>query len=213
MKITKYGHCCLLIEVEGLRILTDPGDYSEDRQNKVQNVDVILITHEHGDHLHIPSLKIVIQNNPQAKVITNSSVGKLLDNEQIKYSLLEDGQNLTEKEVLFEAFGSSHHLIYEGVEAPMNTGYFIDNKLFYPGDALTNPGKPVEILALPVLAPWLKPTEAIDYAKELKPRVCFPVHDAFLKITDGFYNLPNRLLGAVSIKFVPLEIEQETEFE
>lgn len=56
MKVTKFGHCCLLIEEEGLRILTDPGSYST-RQNDVQNIDVILITHEHPDHLHIESLK------------------------------------------------------------------------------------------------------------------------------------------------------------
>ncbi|MBI2052837.1 MAG: MBL fold metallo-hydrolase, partial [Candidatus Ryanbacteria bacterium] len=28
MKITKFGHCCLLIKENGVRILTDPGTYS-----------------------------------------------------------------------------------------------------------------------------------------------------------------------------------------
>lgn len=212
MKITKFGHCCLLIETNGLRILTDPGDYTTG-QNIVTGVDVILITHEHSDHLHIPSLKVVLQNNPQVKVITNFAVGKLLDKEGMVCTLLEDGQNITINGVLLEAFGTEHHFIYEGVPVPMNTGYFIDNKLFYPGDNLTDPGKKVEVLALPVLAPWLKPVEAIDYAKKIKPEVCFPVHDAFLKITGGFYKLPEKILESAGIKFVPLEIEQETEFK
>ena len=33
MKITKYGHCCLLIEVENKRVLTDPGAFSDGFQD------------------------------------------------------------------------------------------------------------------------------------------------------------------------------------
>ena len=212
MKITKFGHCCLLIEEGGLRILTDPGDYTTE-QNLVTDIDVILITHEHGDHLHIPSLQAVRQNNPQAKIITNRGVGLLLDKEDIPYMLVEDGQSLVEKGILLEAFGAKHHFIYEGIPELMNTGYFINNKLFYPGDALTNPGKPVEVLALPLLAPWLKVTEAVDYAKLIKPAVCFPVHDGMLKITGNFYKFPQTRLAPLGIKFVPLEIEKPTDFE
>ena len=56
MKITKFGHCCLLIEENGVRILTDPGTYST-QQSEVKNIDFVLITHEHADHFHIDSLK------------------------------------------------------------------------------------------------------------------------------------------------------------
>jgi L-ascorbate metabolism protein UlaG (beta-lactamase superfamily) len=66
-----------------------------------------------------------------------------------------------------------------------NTGYCIENTLFYPGDAFTNPGKPVDILALPVAGPWMKISEAIEYALEIAPRIAFPVHDGML--------LPDRL--------------------
>jgi len=83
MKVTKFGHCCLLIEEKGLRILTDPGSYST-AQNDIKNIDVILITHEHADHMHIPSLKNCIKNNPKARIITNKGVAKMLDNEKIR---------------------------------------------------------------------------------------------------------------------------------
>lgn len=43
MKITKFGHCCLLIEEHLLRILTDPGNYNTTPD--VENIDIILITH------------------------------------------------------------------------------------------------------------------------------------------------------------------------
>ena len=49
MKITKFGHSCLLVEEGGARILLDPGKYSI-LQNNVENVDAIVITHEHQDH-------------------------------------------------------------------------------------------------------------------------------------------------------------------
>ncbi len=91
MKITKLGHCCLIIEDQGKRILTDPGTYST-LQNEVKNIDIVLITHEHADHYHLDSLKIVLQNNPNAKIITNSTVGALLEKEGISYSILEHGQ-------------------------------------------------------------------------------------------------------------------------
>ena len=111
MKITKFGHCCLLIEEQALRILTDPGSYSTG-QETAKNIDVILITHEHQDHLHIDSLKNVLKNNPQAKVITNKGVAILLDKEKIEYSLVEDTQSITEKNVLIEGFGQKHAVMY-----------------------------------------------------------------------------------------------------
>ncbi len=78
MNIKKIGHCCLLIKTKDLTILTDPGNFSVD-QNTITGIDIVVITHEHTDHLHIESLQEVLQNNPQAKVITNSGVGKKLD--------------------------------------------------------------------------------------------------------------------------------------
>lgn len=60
-----------------------------------------------------------------------------------------------------------------------NTGFMFEDRFFYPGDAYTDPGCPVEILALPVSGPWVKIGEAIDYALKLKPKVAFPVHDHF----------------------------------
>ena len=61
-----------------MKILTDPGTYST-QQNEVKNIDVVLITHEHQDHFHIDSLKALLKNNPQVKIITNKSVGALLE--------------------------------------------------------------------------------------------------------------------------------------
>lgn len=205
MKITKFGHCCLLIEEQGLKILTDPGNYN--KTPDITGVDVILITHEHSDHLHIDSLKIVLQNNPQAKIITNASVGKLLDPENIPYQVVEHGQKTSVQDIIIEAFGQKHAVIYPDFPVVENTGYFIGGKFFYPGDAFTEPGQAVEILALPVAGPWVKLSEAIDYAKKINPKICFPVHDGVLVQDHRLFAtryITEKILTPLNIKFVDM---------
>jgi len=206
MKITKLGHCCLVIEYKGKRILTDPGSYSSS-QNEVKDIDLILITHEHPDHLHIESLEMILQNNPQIKIITNTSVGEIIKQKGIIFDIVEDGQNTIFDEILIEGFGTKHEEIYQEMGRVQNTGYFIDNKLFCPGDAFTNPGKPIEILALPIVAPWMHFKTAIQYAIEVKPKTIFPVHDGMLipGRVGPIYRLPPQIFEPYNIKFIPLQ--------
>ena len=211
MKITKLGHCCLLVEEGGLRVLTDPGAYST-AQNDLTNIDLVIITHEHQDHLHIESLKIILKNNPDAHVITNSAVGKILTSENIAHEIVEDGENTTIGQLDIEGHGKDHAYIYKTVSSVQNTGYFIGRRLFYPGDALYNPPKPVEVLALPVAGPWLTVGDAIDYAKAVAPKVCFPVHDGMINfdLPVPTHRFPQKILSECNIKFVPM-VEGSTE--
>lgn len=213
MKIKKIGHCCLLIQTEKLTILTDPGAFSTD-QNLITGIDVVLITHEHADHLHVDSLKEVLKNNPEAKVLTNSSVGKKLDEVSIAYSLLE-GRDQTEiAGLVFEAFDCKHEEIFEEIGQVQNTGYFVDNKLFYPGDSFCNPEKPVDVLALPVAGPWCKIPDAIRYALEVKPKKAFPVHDGMLQTEriGGSHKVTEKVLMDNGIEFVIMNEGGEKEF-
>lgn len=203
MKITKLGHCCLVIEDRGVRVLTDPGAWTQ-TQNEQRDIDIVLITHEHNDHFHIESLKIVLHNNPAAIVITNSGVGKRLEAEGIACRLVADGQTHDQGNLKISGFGQDHAPIYPGFPTVINTSYFIGEGFFYPGDALYIPPRPVELLALPVCGPWLKIAEAIDYAKAVKPQQAFPVHDGMLKIFGPFHALPQRELAAANIVFTPL---------
>ena len=201
MKITKLGHCCLLIEENSLRILTDPGNYTVEQQSAVQGIDIVLITHEHQDHIHIDSLKTVLVNNPNATVVTNTAVAVLLDRAGIQYRLMKDKEVIETKKVLVEAFEAEHAEIYRTLPRVLNTGFFIADKLFYPGDALINPRKPVEVLALPVAGPWIKISEAIDYALEIKPKHAFPVHDGGLKLPGIAHRVPSAELPEHNINF------------
>ncbi len=199
----------MLIEERGLRILTDPGTYSEG-QNSVPDIHCILITHEHQDHLHIDSLKKVLNNNPLAKIFTNKGVGVLLEKESIPYTLLESGESVTEKGVSIEAFGEKHAAMHPDLPRVDNTGFLIGKRLFYPGDALTSPSVPVEMLALPVAGPWLKLSEAIEYTKEIHPKICFPVHEGILKSPGSTHLIPPKILEPLGIKFLVLGIGKET---
>ena len=211
MTLTKLGHCCLIIEDQGLRILTDPGEYTI-LQNQVKDIDLILITHEHADHLHVESLKIVLENNPKAIIITNHGVGKILAEKGIPHDFLEHGQEKMVNGLKLEGHGDRHADIYETVPVVQNTGYFIGERLFYPGDALYNPSKPVEILALPVAGVWLKISDSVNYAKIIQPKICFPVHDANLKWPGFTHRIPGKALTSVGTKFIVPEENKPVNF-
>ena len=205
MIITKFGHCCLLIETKGVRILTDPGNYNEPPM--VTDIDVVLISHEHQDHLHTESLNIILAKNPEAKVMTHASVGRILDEASISYTLIADGERVVVKGVSIESSGSEHACIHHDLPVVQNTGFYIDETLFYPGDSFHNPKKNIVVLALPVAGPWMKLSEAIEYAKLIKPKVVFPVHDGMLR--QGIQlgptrRIPKMLLEPLSIEYVDM---------
>lgn len=202
MKITKLGHCCLLIETKGKRILTDPGSYTVETHSKLTNIDYLLFTHEHQDHYHLESLKVILENNPQALVYTNNSVSELLDKEGIKHTQVNNGDSIKLGEISVLGIGEKHAQMHGTIPLSSNLGFFIDERLWYPGDAFTDPKRPVEILALPVSGPWMKISEAIDYALELKPKIAFPVHDGTR--FGSAHALPLKILPTQNIEFVPM---------
>jgi len=212
VKIKKLGHCCLVIEENGKRIMTDPGSWTTKEQNEERNIDLIIITHEHADHIHIESLKIILENNPNAVVITNQGVGKLLDENNIKYQILENktSQNILGLEI--EAHDCKHEEIYQDIGIVLNTGFFINRRLFYPGDSFYNPEKFVEILALPVAGPWTSIKDATSYALEIKPKFCFPVHDGMLKSFGSNHKIPEIILEKSGIIFKTFEQNNEEIF-
>ncbi|MDD5720860.1 MAG: MBL fold metallo-hydrolase [Candidatus Pacebacteria bacterium] len=213
MKIKKLGHCCLVVETNGKKIMTDPGFYTEKEHMQEKNVDLILITHEHGDHIHVESLKEIIKNNPNVIIITNDGVGKLLKKAGIKYEVLKDKTLKDFSGVEIEACDCKHEEIYQDFGQVLNTGYFIDKRFFYPGDSFCNPGKPVEILALPVAGPWANIKNAVNYALSINPKVCFPVHDGMLNHFGSSHRVPEiYLISVANIAFKNFEKNNEEEF-
>ncbi len=231
MKIHKLAHCCLVIDlkVEGdtsvgghagheRRILLDPGFYSVEKHSKVNKIDIVLITHEHADHFHIESLKELIKNHPDVQVITNDVVGTILAQEGIEHHVMEQGNAVDMKGVHIEAYGKNHALMHKSLPLVSNVGFLIEErvsptlarKFFFPGDAFTLIDKEIDLLALPVSGPWMKISEAIDYALQLKPKKAFPVHDAVR--FGSAHILPEKILGANGIEFIKLEEDGVIDF-
>ena len=181
MQITKLGHCCLVIEEEGVKLMTDPGSFTVEEQEKVTGLDAIVITHEHQDHFHTDSIQKILAQNPHAVVVANSSVGKLLGALMIDSVLVGDGGSTEVKGVSIEGFGSEHAPIYETMGLVENTGYRIADKLYFPGDNFFAPQGAVDVLALPVAGPWVKMSDAIDFAKKIEARTAFGVHDGMIQ--------------------------------
>lgn len=153
--------------------------FTIDKHTSLLEIDAIIFTHDHPDHYHLDSLKILLEKNPSAIVYTNTSTGKLLADIGIQHTVIHDGETIDFQGIPISGHGTQHAIIHSSLPILENTGYFIDEKLFYPGDAFIDPKNPIDILALPVAGPWVKISESVDYALSLKPRVVFPVHDFF----------------------------------
>lgn len=205
MNIHKYGHCCLLIQHKNVTILTDPGAWTAYPDTLPTTIDAIFITHEHQDHMHIDALKDLLESNKQVHIYTNSAVKKLLDAENIACTIMNNGDIVDVKGVSIEAFECMHAEIYEDFGAVLNTGVLIDNRFFYPGDAFIDPLKPIDILALPVSAPWLSIKDAINYAIKVAPKHAINVHDGHIKYLGGVIEIaPKKYLPLHNINYIYL---------
>ena len=187
--------------------LLDPLDSSV-----ADGLHAVVITHEHGDHFHAESVQAIVKNNPAAVVIANSAVGKLLDGLGVAHTVVDGGGKTTipagstaGDALTVEGFDWKHEEIFEEMGMVQNTGYLISapatgadagKNFFIPGDAYCVPGKPVDVLALPIAGPWCRLPDALRYAIKVKPRAAFPIHDAMVvPATRGFvYQLAANIL-------------------
>jgi L-ascorbate metabolism protein UlaG (beta-lactamase superfamily) len=186
MRITKFGHACLLVEEAQTRFLIDPGTMSKGFE-QLKDITAILVTHDHGDHVDPKAVTALLKLNPEAKVYADKGGVAVLAEEGIETQAAAAGDDFEVNGVRVQVAGEFHAPIHRDLPAMSNVGYLIAGRLFYPGDALTVPPFPVEILALPTGGPWMKTEEGIDYLTEIKPKVAIPVHDA-LYARPGMFN-------------------------
>lgn len=99
---------------------------------RLENIDAILFTHEHSDHYHLESLKILLSKNPDAQIFANTSVSELLNKESIKYVTIENGQTVDFEGIILTGYGVHHAEIHSSLPFSSNTGYMFENRFFYP---------------------------------------------------------------------------------
>ena len=209
MKITKYEHACFVVEQNDEKLVVDPGAYTTDLDVPAGVVGVV-ITHEHADHMDKSHLQAIAGANPDAIIYAHQDIVAKLG--EFKTQSVVAGEGIKAGNFELEFFGGQHATIHADIPVIANLGVMINGRIYYPGDSFTLPEREVEVLALPVSAPWMKLSEAIDFAREVKPSMIFPTHDAIL--SDVGKGLPDRLVPSLldsTIKYQrlvePLDIQ------
>lgn len=177
MRLTKLEHACLIIEKDGRRLVVDPGSFTSPLMD-LQDVDAIVITHEHADHWTPDQLTHLLASNPGATI--HGPAGVAAAAEAFDVHVVTDGDSVEVGPFTLAFFGTRHAVIHESIPVIDNVGVLVDSTLFYPGDQFTVPPVPVPVLATPVGAPWLKVAEVIDYVAAVKPTLTFPTHEQTL---------------------------------
>lgn len=203
MKITKYGHSCLLVEESGVRLLVDPGSLSTGFEAET-GISAVLYTHQHGDHFDPKQLALLKANNPDIRIIADRGTAGLVEAAGYPFEASHDGAVFDIGGVSVEGIGSDHAVIHPSIPGIANTGYLIAGRLFHPGDALTVPERKIEILALPVVAPWSKVQETADYLAQVRPKLAFPIHDAVTSMPEMYLNMVGLIVKGSGIDLRPL---------
>jgi L-ascorbate metabolism protein UlaG (beta-lactamase superfamily) len=80
--------------------------------------------------------------------------------------------------------GGEHALLHPRIPRVGNVGYLFREKdgssLFHPGDSYAVTPSGIDLLALPLVAPWASAATTIDFANGVAPEKAIPIHDAFL---------------------------------
>ena len=75
--------------------------------------------------------------------------------------------------------GELHAVIHPEMPRFFNSGYVVtgDLTVYHPGDSLTMPDEDIDVLLVPSSAPWLKASEAVDFARAVKAPRNVAIHD------------------------------------
>jgi L-ascorbate metabolism protein UlaG (beta-lactamase superfamily) len=214
MQLTHFGHSCLLATFPGdsTSVLFDPGNFSHGFEG-ITGLSAILITHQHPDHADTTRLPALLEANPQAKLYADPMTAAQLGE---PWTAVHAGDAFTVGGLNVRGVGGVHAVIHPDIPTIDNISYLIGDdehaaRLMHPGDALFDPGEPVDVLAAPAAAPWMKISEAVDYLRAVAPTRAVPIHQGVVDpAARGIYY--GRLSELTDTDFRVLVEETGTEF-
>lgn len=184
MIVTQLGHSCLLVEAADTRILIDPGGFTPGFEG-VRDLDAVLVTHQHPDHCDIERMPALLRGNPAARVLAEPQTAAQLGEHGMTVEDLATRREFALGAVTVQTVGELHAVIHADIPRIHNVGVVLradgEPALFHPGDALdADPGQ-VDVLAVPVNAPWCALRETIDFVRRVAPGSFVPIHDGLLQ--------------------------------
>ena len=182
LKITFIGHGTLMFTFGGKVIHIDPwsrlADYS-----KMPKADIILLTHEHRDHLDLKALEL-IRTEKSVLVLTETCASRVKGG-----IVMNNGDVKTVGGLKIEAVPAYNivHMRSEGVPfhpKGAGNGYVItfgDKRVYVAGDTENTPEMKgltgIDIAFLPMNLPYtMTPDMVADAARAFKPRILYPYH-------------------------------------
>jgi len=182
VEIHFIGHGSLMFKTDNFIIYVDPvrssGNYIY-----LPKADLILVTHEHGDHLDpklIMDLKkngtIIFCNEASAAKVPEARSMKAGDRQDVKGIVIE---TVTAYNIIHErAPGQPFHPAGTGIGFILNIG---DKRFYIAGDTENTPEmkalKSIDVAFLPMNLPYtMTPAMVADAAVAFKPKVLYPYH-------------------------------------
>ncbi len=214
MRIAHFGHSCVLVEFDGVKILFDPGNFSHGFEG-ITGLDAIAITHQHPDHIDPARIGQLIEKNPQARLLSDPQTAQLRDE---PWEAVHAGNVLTIGGVQITGGGGRHAVIHPEIPVIDNTVFQLGTpqdpaQFVHPGDSLWVPPSPVGVLALPAAAPWMRMSEAVDYLRAVSPRTAVPIHHGIIdSAAHGIYLGRFQEMRPTATEFKILTPETGTEF-
>jgi L-ascorbate metabolism protein UlaG (beta-lactamase superfamily) len=185
VRVTKFTHSCLRIDGDAVLVI-DPGAFSE--RSALTGADAVLITHEHFDHLDVDALADAVAQHPGLRVFAHADVLPKLTAFTDVVTAVQPGTEFSAAGYTVRAYGGEHAIIHPEIPQIANLGFVISDgtdTVYTPGDSYTVPGEHVDTLFVPINAPWMKLSEAIDFVRAVKPGRAFALHDSLLTDTGA----------------------------
>lgn len=202
MKLTKFLQSCVLVEDDGKVALFDPDAFTWGTEifpiASLDQLDYILITHQHADHYSLPFVQALVAKFPNVQIFAAPDLA-----EQLKAAGLQNVKTSTEGPITITR--ADHESMEPIFDHPIGDNVAIDfnGTITHPGDSYQI-DKSCDVLCLPVDAPWGSNVLALRLAEKLHPKIILPVHDVML--TDDWkrtlFDWCERLCKKHDIQFI-----------